>query len=289
MNAEEFNRKVEEALRNEPLRGVLRIEEGSDFHHWEISSRRAADPEQRRWRLFVSPGAVNDKVAAITYLRDGDPRGWIMPEDHPGIAMARRLYGSDFKLVDRLLTEREDPPHLLLTAPAEDGSDLGDFRRIEDAQRITPAFFRSAEMWELELYRASLFLTAQPQNFSYVENRLRLPVPTRNARFRLAVASRLPVDTEGVATGGQLEIARLFLTRDPRARSPIVSDTLYVQPRRFWSFWTANAEPDPFGNFAATFGSADPTGAIEAITAAAFAAIGADLAAASSVEFWSAA
>lgn len=272
MNFEEFNTLARKAARNEILQGVPpRRSAGDSPHHWRVSWRRVSDSSQgssgadrpvasiqrvagggdfalnatgdpRLWRLFVGPGTVNDHMAAITYRRRGDPRGWIMPPDYPGIATAVKIYGPDFEMVDRLLTERINPPHLLVTTPsAVDAKDLGDFERVPDGSR--PAFFRTSAMWEQDLYSAALFVSAMPLRPSYVEGRTHFPLPTRIARFRIALRSRMPTRPPGVQIGGQFPLATIYLTRDPKNRNPVFTDTLHLRQRCYWSLWTANALP----------------------------------------------
>ena len=238
MNSTQFNELVRDAARNQPLRGVKRNAGGPSSHHWKTRvARVSGDP--RQWRCYVGPGVINDRVAAITYLRTGDPRGWEMPPDYPGIAAMQRIYGSGFTVVDRVLTEKQDRPHLLLTAPSEDGSDTGDFERVPDEYR--EPFFMTEPMWKLDLWQAVVFATAAPRRYSRVENSLGFPAPTSTARFRVATRSRMPDLSPGIiAAGGQIELARLFLTRDP-ARPD--RDAIHVQQRVFWSLATRNVEP----------------------------------------------
>jgi len=273
VKSEEFNRLVRLALRNEPLRGLSPRPGGAGSpHHWEVSWRRVSDGssgtasstvapvaglqrvagggrfalnatgDPRLWRIFVSPGTVNDHMAAITYRRAGDPRGWTMPPDHPGIPLAKKIYGPNWDLIDRLLTERTDPPHLLVATPhATDPKDLGDFVRVRDDSR--PAFFRTAEMWDLDLYSAALFISAMPARPSYVEGVTHFPLPQRISRYRVMVRSVMPTVPPGVQLGGQFRLATLYLTRDPKHRDPVFTDTLHVRQLCYWSLWTANALP----------------------------------------------
>lgn len=289
MTSREYNERVAAVARNQPLQGYTRRGGGSSQHHWPISFRQTAEPSRRWWAIFVGPGAVNEHVAGISYLRTGDPRGWVMPPDHPGIALATKLYGPAFELIDRRLTERVDPPHILVQAPAEVAGELSDFEPVPEADRLPLPFFRTARMWELELYRAVVFLTAQPRAYSRAETIYNLPIVARPSRFRIGVAPRMPVPQIGTSLGGLKLLAELYLTRDPRSPQPLLTDTLYARERCFWSLCTANAEPNPFG-LQNPFDPLSSDGiAIAQILSDVLAAIGANLESASSVEFWTAA
>lgn len=280
MNSTEYNRLVREAARTQELRGVPpRPGLGRDAFHWGVRFRRedgsqsgsalggggggapAANLQRvgggggfgtgggnganpRLWRIYVGPGTVNDQMAAMTYKTSGDPRGWQMPDGYAQLADAVKIYGANPPLVDRLLTERLDPPYLQITGPsASSPSDLGDFQKIADADRLSPKFFRTAAMWKLDLYSAMIFLTAQPQVFTTAETASHFPIPPRIARFRISARSKMPNTPPGITIGGDFPLARIFLTRDPSASSPVTTDRMYVQQLCFWSLWTANATP----------------------------------------------
>ncbi len=248
MTSREFNARVSEAERAQIIQGPRNESRGGIRCHWQASVERLPThpvlPAARTWQVFVRPGTINDRVAAISYLRENDPRGWTVPENHPGAAEALRIYGANYGFIDRELTELLDPPHLLVTTPsAESSQDLGDFAAVADASR--PAFFRTLAAFDADLYRASVFVTAAPLRVSRVEDRLGFPLPTRNRRFRVHVG-QLPTRAATVASGGRFELHRLYLLRVP-GRADL--DRLYVQQRCFWSLWTANVEPNPFGGF----------------------------------------
>lgn len=295
MNALDYNRRVAELQRHQPLRGIEDFGTGGVRHDFMVRARKQS---LREWVVTVSPGTVNDQMAAITYLRARDPRGWIMPEDHPQIPLMRRLYGDDFTIVDRLLTERP-APYLLLTTPDESGQDVADFRRVPDEAR--PAFFKSAAMWEKELLVAYVFVTAAPLRVSRAETLNGFPVATRARRFRIH-AGPLPNRLQTVQVGGHREIARLFLERTPGAPE---ADRIHIpQPQATcWNLWTASVQPS------LDFGHAfDPTpvpvfgigggigdgiaagffGAIDAITAGVLGGIADLLDQAATTEYWSA-
>ncbi len=239
MNGSQYNAAVLAAARNQPLGGTRRGGSSKPGHDWKVRVEPATDESRRQVRVYVGTGTVNDRVAAISYLRTDDPRGWKMPEDYRGIANATRLYGKDFALVDRLLTETSDPPHLLLETPSADGSDAGDFERVPD-DRSRPPFFRTTAAFEKQLWRAVVFVSATPGRYSRIENRIHFPLPVRNTRFRVAARSRMPTTTAGVQSGSNFELARLYLLRDPAHPE---RDELHVEQRCFWSLWTTNVSP----------------------------------------------
>lgn len=277
MTAHEYNLIVSRAAQNQPLRGTRRDGTGPGPHHWRVTAQRIGVKKQNEWginpldgyqyfseesrinpldgkaymgndkpkpkpgwRIYVGPGTVNDRVAAITYRREHDPRGWQMPENYPAL--------DESPTVDRLLTERTDPPYLLLTGPGDTAAKTGgDFERIPDALRARhPSAFRTREMWELELWTAVVFVTAEPVSSSIAWDRIGAPLPTRNGRFRIAARSRMPNQPLGTQHGGAHQLATLYLTRTPEKPE---RDALYVQQRTYWSLWTANADLSPFGNF----------------------------------------
>lgn len=338
MKSADFNRLVREAARNQPLRGVTRRASTGGQHHWMVSYRRMLEKEEfdfginpltgkpffsdpvfqkkpsetdRFWRIFVGPGTVNDRMAGITYRTLNDPRGWTMPADYPALADAKKIQGAAPDTVDRPLTDRADPPHLLLTSPSvANAKDTGDFQRIEDKDRsiVAPRFFRTREMWNRDLYSAALFLTASPATASWVEGVSHFPLPTRLSRFTVRALSRMPNKTPGVNAGGDFPLATIYLTRNPRAKNPFTTDALYVRQLCYWSLWTANATPNALlsvaeviaeGAFASNLGLlALPSGALAAEAFLAGSAIVTNIVldelssifdAASSVEFWSAA
>ncbi len=321
MTSAEYNALVSRAAENQPLRGTRRDGTGPGPHHWRVSALRISAKKQNEWginpldgtqyfsaaifqrggqvatpgwRIYVGAGTVNDRVAAITYRKENDPRGWKMPEGYPATA--------ESQTVDRLLTERADPPHLLLTGPGEDSKAGGDFERVPDNIRARhPSAFRTREMWDLELWTAVVYVTAEPISSSIAWDRTGSPLPKRNGRFRIAARSRMPVQPLGTQSGGAHQLATLYLTRTPGEPE---RDRLYVQQRTFWSLWTANADISPFGVFDPFLGVGPGFGGIgggivDAIGDATFAAIDiitlgtlseiAELYSdASTVEFWTA-
>ncbi len=322
MTATEYNALVSRAAQNQPLRGTRRDGNGPGPHHWRVSAVRISGKKQNEWginpldgtqyfsasiftqnktpvakpgwRIYIGAGTVNDHVAAITYRRENDPRGWRMPDGYPATG--------ESQTVDRLLTERLDPPHLLLTGPSTDGKSGGDFERIPDSSRARhPSAFRTREMWDLELWTAVVYVTAEPVSSSIAWDHLGFPLPTRNGRFRIAARSHMPNTPPGTQLGGAHQLATLYMVRTPGAPE---RDTLYVQQRTYWSLWTANADINPFGNFDPLLGSAPSFGGlgggivdsiaqgtfatIDAITGGALQSIADLYAQASTVQFWTA-
>ena len=240
MDSHEYNGLVAEAARRQILRGPKWESPGGGKHHWKTRTARFGE-DPRQWRVSVEPGTVNDHPAVITYLRNGDPRGWTMPDDYARKDEAARFYGNDFAIVDRRLTERQDPPFLLAETPAAiDENDAGDFERVPDDER-RPESFRTRDTIERQLWKASVFVSATPARFSRVENRLHFPLPTKNVRYRVGLASGLPRNPGGVVqAGGTHELARLFCLRTPGQPE---LDEVFVQQRCFWSLWTTNISP----------------------------------------------
>lgn len=289
MTSREYNALVSRAAENQPLRGTRRDGTGPGPHHWRVTAQRL----DASHRVFIGPGTVNDRVAAISYRIDGDPRGWQMPDGYP--------VPTGETTVDRLLTERIDPPHLLLTSP--DGKDGGDFEQVTDGIRSRhPSFFRTAAMWDLELWTAVVFVTAEPLTSSIAFSILGFPLPKRNGRFRVATRTRMPAQPVGTQSGGAHQLATLYLTRVPGKPE---LDKLYIQQRTFWSLWTANADINPLGPFydpslgsSVNFGGigggiadafAQATLAtIDAVTSNALAGIAELYSEASTVQFWTA-
>lgn len=278
ITAEEFNDHVAAALRNRPLRGFTDDFGGGDLiHDWK--THVSPDYENPRlWRVLVEPGSVNDRMACISYLRVGDPRGWIMPDNHSQIEEMRKIYGDDFRFVDRRLTERLDPPHLLCLTPDAAGQDLGDFQLVPPDDR--PEALRGAAHWEFDCYRTSVFVTAMPLRASRVLDLLGFPVPSKNRRYRVYVG-KLPTRVATVLAGGHKELARLWLLRPP---GQPLGDILEVEQRCFWSLRQMNAEPS-LGGFDPFF-RIPGLEIIDLITALILDGVAGDFEAAASGEWW---
>lgn len=322
VSSAEFNERVAAAERIQHLGGLRREAPAAGDYKWKVKVQRdgildspvgrlqaaglnansvdTLDFDVRAWRVYVGMGTVNNRPAAISYLRTNDPRRWTMPADHPAIPEMIRYYGEEFLFIDRSLSERADRPWLQLQTPSRDGTDTGDFIKVTDALR--PRSFRSRDAWEYDLFKASVFLTATPGRYSRVEDLVGFPLPTKNKRFRVHVGRSMPVKPFGTAVGGAHELARIYLLRSPGGDPQ--NDTLLVQQRCFHSLWNANAEPglgelaffsvfddlDLLAGLAGGLGAliALPTlDALNTIIDLELRKIAEDFEAASSVEFWS--
>ena len=94
-----------------------------------------------------------------------------------------------------------------------------------------PTYFQQEEFEKKNLWYASVFLSANPlhalpsvSGSALTELAAKLP-----ERFRLR-AGRAPTGTVGIA-GGTIEIARLWLVRDPLANDVLGTDEVFVQQR----------------------------------------------------------
>jgi hypothetical protein len=217
---------------------------GTSTHKWKIRYSRVAssDPHPtgidtaRLWRIYVGSGCVNDEIACIQYLRTGDPRGWQMPANYGPFQSLARLYGKDYPFVDRPLYETSNPPHVLLTAPDTGEQDLGGFVALSPLQR--PPFFRTAAMWELNLYRAAVLVNQAP--FRSDPASLNLAIGgAQPIRWRIQ-AGKVPaqVSGAGVSATSYALLARLYLTRKPGHPE---SDRLYIEQLCFWPLFSRSA------------------------------------------------
>lgn len=252
--------------RQKVLRGVSRVETvRQPDHPWQTTARRWAmpgervTPRSRLWRVDVAPGCVNDKPALITYRKQGDPRGWTMPDDYRNDdSQLARYFAPTYPLVDRSPYETPQP-FLMLEAPSASGDDPGDFEPVQ--ARARPLVFRSQQITgqsalgriaggenqqvvidyaTYPLYKASVIVSAQPyrstRNFTPYE-------PSANERldrFRVLVG-RLPTRNDVARAGLWCEVARLWLLRNPHA--PLIQDRLFIGQRRFYSMWNTTVEP----------------------------------------------
>ncbi len=223
------NELLEETRKRRPIMPLRPEAVPSSGHRWKVTV--AKTKETGIWRVNVGSGSVNNEPAAITYRREDDPRGWIMPEDYPPFRPLARVYGPDFPFVDRPLFERTAPPHLRLTAPDAGEQDLGGFVRVTDGLR--PPYFRTARMWERNLYRAHIILSGTP----YKADRQDVLIATRGPtlkRWRV-FAGIAPPRSMNIALGAAKELARLFLVRQPGHPE---ADTIHVRQKTWWSLQT---------------------------------------------------
>jgi len=232
--AAQHNGLLDQLLRNR-FAGFLPDEDKTlrRRHPWKVRVARfterpgAAFNPDTTWRVDVACGTLNDGLALIPYLREGDPRGWQMPAGfvHPDLAAPSSPW------IDRDgCDDLDDPPFLV-------ARELQDFVRIEDRARrgIEDGAFCSAADWELELYRAHVILSATPLVINTVPN---LPPPALK-RVRLYVSRSLP--TAVIAEAGiAFELATLYLLRDPRDPA---NAQLRPRQRETWPIWTDIVRP----------------------------------------------
>jgi hypothetical protein len=158
---------------------------------------------------------VNDQPGCIEYLAKDDPRGWVMPADYPPYTTLQKVFGPNYKFVDRPLWSDgvSDPPYLLLTGPNSDASNLGGFVKTPDARR--PPWFRTADAWEKDLYQASVLISITPYRADPASVNLAIG-GARASRWRVVCgqppASNLGSGVTGIAA---LELARIWLLRTP--------------------------------------------------------------------------
>lgn len=226
---------------------------------------RELNAENRLWRISTHLGCVNDVAAAIVYRNQDDPRDWLPPV-RPGVPIDPAGF------TDRTALEVADPPFHLLTAPGVSGVVAADdFAAVSDAAR--PAFFRTREMWQKQIFQASVTLTNDPE-YATSSNLPPILLSRLPRTFRL-VAGRKPVTPVAYA-GGILEVATLYLLRDDEA-TDCFSDQMLVRQRVFWNVASIFAQP---ANPLDGVDTSDPFGQIIASQ------VGADLETAAAVSFW---
>lgn len=204
--------------------GVVNTRDPADDFDWKVATARFDD--RSKWKVFVGVGFINDALPSIPYLKIADPRGWEKPEGYPEPKPGEAGYSEHYVERDTL---EDDPPFLLVDA----GSD---FNPVSDAQRIP--YFKTASMWEMQIFSAHVILTAQPLRATFFP--LSLPPPPL-VRYRLAVVPRPLSRTFAALAGGWVEIARLFLVRDEK--SGPTGDRLLVQQREFHNLAASIVQP----------------------------------------------
>ena len=233
LSAEAWNRALVAIARQLPeLRGKPGT--AKPFNHpWKVTAaqdERPTNTDGRSWKIRTELGCVNDTAAAFVYRAQSDPRGWQAPST---------IDANRTPIVDRTMLETDDPPFIVLTAPAinQTATTLDDFQPVPDSAR--PTFFRTEEMWKVLLFQAYVVLTSEPRTSaspSLPPNLLsRLP-----QRYRVS-AGRKPVTPTALA-GGLQEIARLYLLRDP-ASTDASEDTITVRQLLFWDIAALYVEP----------------------------------------------
>lgn len=259
MNSREWNERVARVAREQPLPGAMRNGGGSVRHRWKVTVEREGEEripqfdfginpltgkpyfdawvfkkpgksaDKRLYRVYVGSGCVNEEPAAIEYLTAGDPRAWTMSENYGPYLRQQRMFGSKPEFVDRPLWDGPERPYLHLTVPTVDGTEMGGFARTADRRR--PEMFRTAEMWERELYQASVYVTVSPFTTEPAAVSLRLG-GARDRRWRV-FCGQLPSEVSGAGAAklASCEIARIWLSREP---GTLEGDELYVEQLEYW-------------------------------------------------------
>jgi len=165
-------------------------DDAADYPHpFRVSVSRMAD-DPRKWSVKILPGTVNDELVVF-----------------PDAALDRNPFAS---------------PTPFLTAIAPEGDALHSFTAVGDAQR--PELFRTAAMWERDLFVAHVVISAQPSHLAFYFPGL----PQRLRRFRYFVGKRPPVTYgAGSPAGGIITIARLWLVREKN--DDPAADQLHVE------------------------------------------------------------
>jgi hypothetical protein len=198
-------------------------------------------PAESTWRIDIAAGVINDQLPTILYLRQSDPRGWVLGPDY--VETEKPRIGDVFVERDAL-DDADDPPFLVVSDPptttVSSPTVRPDFVRVPDAQRpaLEAGAFCSEEDWTLDLWRASVILTAAPIRSSYFA--AELPAPSA-VKFRLYTSGAKPVATFAASSGGWLELATLYLLRDPK--DPLGTAEIRVRQREFYPFWNMTLQP----------------------------------------------
>lgn len=217
-------------------------------HPWQVTARRFEPPENNlstldpdsTWSIFINAGVINDELVTMLYLRNQDPRGWVMPKDYVAPVIGDADY--DPRWLERdSLDDPDDPPFMVISDPPPTGrsSTNADFSQIADLARpgIERGAFCGEDSWELELWRAHVILSATP--FRANSFNASLP-PPRLVKFRFSVLPALPGASYGASSGGWLELATLYYLRDPEEPEDA---QIVVRPQETWPLWTVIAQP----------------------------------------------
>lgn len=239
--AEKQNALLAHLLRNRFLSAVDRLRKPPGFPHpWDVSVSRIEErpgltlPPERTWRVDIRPGTMNDVLPTMLYRRRDDPRGWTLPDDFAAPVVGDKDY--DPVWIERdLLDDADDPPFLTVRQPGEK-DEPHDMLKVPDAQR--PEAFMDEISWDLELWQSHVLLSASPIAVAGVQSAA-FP-PPRLGRYRHYVSPRLPSPTFGARTGGWVELATLYLLRDPK--EPELAE-MFVRQREFWPLWAAIVQP----------------------------------------------
>lgn len=218
--------------------GRTRRKQPGRVHHFQVVTERderttySPAVEGRSWYVGVSLGTVSDQPVTLLYKIKDDPRGWTPPTD--GLVIP-----AGFPFAERTLFDRDEPlPTLLALAPVFGAptTTRDHFSLVPGSAR--PAHFRTQEMWAFDLYQASVVLSASLNAALPIGSDLPIGGSfwqvTRRMRAHIHFVPRLD---ELVA--GMIEVARLYLLRDPQAPGGARDDTLVVQQRLYWSLLSA--------------------------------------------------
>lgn len=216
-------------------------------HPWRITADRFTPPEGGKatltadaaWRLDIRAGTINDEIPTLLYRRENDPRGWTPGDDFAMPVKGDKDYDPTFIERD-LLDDLDDPPFLALKdppriQPATDADKLSrDFSLVPDENR--PDVFMGAADWEKELWVAHVLLSATPLTVGIFEP----AAPPRLKRYRLYSVPRLPTAAFGALAGGWLELATIYLLRDPQSMEDV---EVRIRQREWWPLWSIIVTP----------------------------------------------
>ena len=246
-SALQHNGLVKALLRSRMLGVIPRFGAPTPYPHcWRVTADRfeatktsKLDPKTT-WRLDVTAGTVNDGLAAIPYLRDQDPRGWVQPPDYTAASTSSSNLTA---WIDRdSLDDLDNPPFLVIRDPSVNATSSNEWTYIPDNLRphLEGGAFCGADDWKLELWRAHVLLSAVPLKTYWLAGAL---TPPALKRYRLYTAGVKPGISFAAQSGGWLEIATLYLLRDPKAKDPIATGEIRVRQRVFWPLWVTIVQP----------------------------------------------
>ena len=196
------------------------------MNRFQSNSLSTLDPTIT-WAVNVAPGTINDGLPSILYQRAGDARGWRAPDGYVEQTIIGAGNKPDPNFVERDLLDDPTSPPFVTVQDAVPGQ-KGDFTQIPDSDRmkIEGGAFCSASDWEMELWRSHVLLSATP--FTVATLNPLLPAP-RLLTYRIYAVNGLPALGFGGDAGGWIELATLYLLRDP--------DTLTTQIRVRQRVW----------------------------------------------------
>jgi hypothetical protein len=231
-------------------------------HPWRTTVERITLPGTTSatggtWKVMVRAGCINDQLAAYTYRKQGDPRGWTMPA---GFVSAFN-YGPNSQVVDRTSFDSDslwNPPWLLTTGPDYAAQNLGDYQPYVGER---PAYFTGVntlivsnlgriggaqnggtgtDITDWPLFTAGVICSATPIKATLDFTKYIPAATTQLKHFRL-YTGQMPIQTDNVDAGGAIELARLYLLRNPAA--PVTGDQLFVEQLHFWCMQSIAVQP----------------------------------------------